>query len=73
MILSIAITRRWIAVYHKGRCIFQEGERHSFLDIIEQCNVHSKESYADTLPFAEQAFQKAGKEVKIDYDQTSLL
>ena len=58
----------WCAVYHKGRVIFQAGEHHPFLDIIEQCDAGNKKEYAQSIAFAEKAFSQAGKEVKIDHD-----
>ena len=58
----------WCAVYCKGRVVFQEGRHHPFLDIIEQCDASNKEEYAQSVSFAEKAFSKAGKDVKIEHD-----
>src|SRR5690606_2829809 len=57
----------WGVIYQNGRPIFSDGNHHPFLDIIEQCALHAKGEYKNCLPFAEQAFQQAGKIVKIDY------
>jgi hypothetical protein len=63
----------WCAVYHRGRPIFDDGVRHPFLDIIEKCDAASGQSYADSVSFAEKAFQQAGKEMKIDHDSNIAL
>lgn len=63
----------WGAVYHKGRKIFEDGEHHTFLDIIEQCDAANKEEYEESVTFAEKAFQRAGKTVKIDHDSNVAL
>lgn len=57
----------WVAIYNKGRVIFEDGKRHPFLDIIEKCDVASHEDYASSVAFAEKAFQQAGKTVKIEH------
>ncbi len=63
---------RWIVVYHKGRVIFESGEgqgqRHPFLDIIEQCDARNRGEYGQSLQIAKDAFRQAGKLVSIDYE-----
>jgi len=61
---------RWISIYHKGRVIFEGGEkkRHPFLDIIEQCDARNKGDYDAAVKVAEDAFMQAGKLVKIHHD-----
>ncbi len=63
----------WCAIYHKGRVIYEYGERHPFLDIIEQCDAANKQNYGESVAFAEAAFQRAGKEVKIEHDSNIAL
>jgi hypothetical protein len=63
----------WAAIYFKGRPIFEEGERHPFLDIIEQCDSFNQGKYDDSVKFAEQAFHEAGKAMKIDHDSNIAL
>lgn len=63
----------WCAIYHKGRVIFQSGEHHPFLDIIEQCDAVNKNEYSQSLKVAEDAFSKAGKKVKIHHDSNIAL
>jgi hypothetical protein len=63
----------WCAIYYKGRVIFEDGERHPFLDIIEQCDAASRNKYGESVAFAEKAFQRAGKEMKIDHDSNIAL
>ncbi len=63
----------WCTIYHKGRIIYQEGEHHPFLDIIEQCDAANKQDYSESITFAESAFSKAGKEVKIHHDSNVAL
>lgn len=66
---------RWVAVYYKGRPIFEKGEvpRHPFLDIIEQCDSLNKDSYDNSIDIARDAFQKAGKTVSIQYDSNTAM
>ncbi len=63
----------WGAIYHKGRIIFDSGEHHPFLDIIEQCDAHNDQAYSQSVEFAEEAFEKAGKKVHINYDSNVAL
>ncbi len=66
---------RWVAVYHNGRVIFEDGEvnRHPFLDIIEQCEARNKGDYEHALAVAEDAFKQAGKLVTIKHDSNVAL
>ena len=66
---------RWVAIYHKGRVIYQDGEvaRHPFLDIIEQCDARNKEGYDKAVKVAEDAFKQAGKLVTIEHDSNVAL
>lgn len=66
---------RWVAVYHKGRLIYEDGEtaRHPFLDIIEQCDARNKDSYEQAVTVAEDAFRQAGKIVTIEHDSNIAL
>ncbi len=66
---------RWVAVYHKGRLVYEDGEtqRHPFLDIIEQCEARNKESYEKAVTVAEDAFRQAGKIVNIEHDSNIAL
>ena len=66
---------RWVAVYHKGRIIYEDGEteRHPFLDIIEQCEARNKENYEKAVSVAEDAFKQAGKLVTIEHDSNIAL
>jgi hypothetical protein len=66
---------RWIAVYHKGRAIFEDGEtpRHTFLDIIEQCDARNPDDYDKAVNVAEDAFRQAGKIVNITHDSNVAL
>lgn len=59
---------RWIAIYHKGRPIFQDGEYHPFVDIIEKCDMLNTGQYEKSIDMAETAFQQSGKDVDIKYD-----
>ncbi len=63
----------WCAIYHKGRVIYQHGEHHPFLDIIEQCDAANKDDYSQSVEFAEDAFAQAGKSVDIKHDSNVAL
>lgn len=66
---------RWVAVYHKGRVIYEDGEtqRHPFLDIIEQCDARNPDDYEKAVHVAEDAFRQAGKIVTIQHDSNVAL
>lgn len=61
-------TELWGAIYRNGRPLFQHGEVHPLLDLIEKCDHDSEGEYEDAIGLAEQIFSKAGKDVKIEYD-----
>ncbi len=63
----------WCAIYFKGRMIYEDGTRHPFLDIIEQCDAVNRDNYSQSVAFAEKAFQQAGKEMKIEHDSNIAL
>lgn len=67
--------QRWIAVYHKGRVVFESGPgvRHPFLDIIEQCDSRNKAGYDKAVKVAEDAFKQAGRQVSIEHDSNIAL
>ncbi|PJB73038.1 MAG: hypothetical protein CO093_01540 [Alphaproteobacteria bacterium CG_4_9_14_3_um_filter_47_13] len=62
--------QRWVTIYHKGRVIFEDGEgqRHPFLDIIEQCDARNKNDYEQSIDIAKDAFKQAGRLVTINHD-----
>ncbi len=60
--------QRWVAVYKQGKVIFEKGERHAMLDIIENCNVTSKAGYEKSIEMAEAVIRKSGRAVRIEYD-----
>lgn len=57
----------WGAIYHNGRTVFQSGEYHQFLDVIEQCDIKNRAEYDRAVQIAEDAFKAAGKNVTIDH------
>lgn len=63
----------WGAIYYKGRVIFDHGEHHPFLDIIEKCDAANQEDYTKSVAFAEDAFRQAGKDVTIKQDSNIAL
>jgi hypothetical protein len=59
---------RWVAIYNDGKCIYQQNEHHSFLDVVEKCDIDNELDYDFAIPRAEELFAKAGKDVKILHD-----
>lgn len=60
---------KWIAVYHNGRVIFEDGERHPFVDMIEKfAYSDTKRPYEDSLNLAEKAFKQTGKDLSVHHD-----
>ncbi len=64
---------RWVAIYHHGKIVYEQGNHHAFLDIIEQFQNKENANYNQSLRLAEKAFQKAGREVSIDYSSNVAL
>lgn len=60
----------WIAIYHNGKIVYQNGTHHSFLDVVEQCDARENKGYDSSIRFAEDLFNRAGKPVQIAYDST---
>ncbi len=60
--------QRWIAIYNNGKVIFEKGERHALLDIIEKCCGSLKTRYEECIPLAENIIRQSGKAVRIEYD-----
>ncbi|MEZ5815016.1 MAG: hypothetical protein R3E13_09930 [Alphaproteobacteria bacterium] len=60
--------QRWAAIYAGGKCVFEAGERHPFLDMIEKCDADNKLDYDYAVPLAEKLFQQAGQEVRIEHE-----
>lgn len=65
--------RIWAAIYRAGKSVFEWGEHHPFLDIIETCDFKANAEYADSVILAENAFRKAGREVSIEHDSNTAL
>ncbi len=57
----------WVCVYHLGKPIFQRGDYHPFLDIIEQCDIKNRDEYDRAIPLAIETFKSAGQNVDIDH------
>ena len=64
---------RWVAVYHNGQTIFQNGEHHPLLDVIEKCDARNKGNYDTSVKLAEDAFKQAGKVVTINHQSNVAL
>lgn len=63
-------TDSWVAIFVKGKCLFASTKLHPFLDVIEQCDVKNPDDYDFSVAMAEEAFQQAGRKVKIEYSGT---
>ncbi|MBX2834551.1 MAG: hypothetical protein KTR28_06230 [Micavibrio sp.] len=64
---------RWIAIYHEGKVVFDDGDRNPFLDMIEKCEHTNNKDYDYAIPMAEQLLKKANKDMKISYDANAAL
>ena len=60
--------RRWAAVYHVGRPVFKAGDGGSLLDAIEARHAAEGGAYDQVLFIIQDAFEQAGKNVRVDYD-----
>ena len=63
----------WGCVYHDGKIMFSTGDHHPFFDVIEKCDIKNEGEYTDSIRFAEDAFQQAGRHVEIEYDSNIAL
>jgi hypothetical protein len=62
---------KWVAIYSRGKKVFEHGNHHIFLDVIEKCDAQNKGgSYEVSLDLAESAFEKMGKRVVITHDSS---
>lgn len=61
-------SQKWIAAYNRGSCVFSQGPRHAFFDIIEKRHAEIQKSYEDSIPAAEALFRKESGGGRIDYD-----
>lgn len=59
---------RWIAIYSQGKLVFESGEHHPLLDVIENCQHENQGVYDESITMAEQVVKDAGKDVRISYD-----
>jgi hypothetical protein len=58
----------WVAIYYCGKPLFEKGDRHPLLDLIEKCDYQNERDYDFAIPMAEDALKQTGKVVKIEYD-----
>lgn len=64
-----AIPNTWIAIYYKGKAIYQDNFHHMFFDIIEQCEYKNNVAggqYDKSIIMAQKAFQRMEKSVMIE-------
>jgi hypothetical protein len=64
---------RWVAIYHKGKCVFTTGQHHPLLDMIEKCDHENDKDYDYAVPLAETMFVQTGKSLKIEHDSNVAL
>ena len=66
--------QRWVVVYKDGKPIFNAGERHPFLDLLEKCSHEHKQRDYDFSPgCAEDMLRDAGQNVKITHNSNVAL
>lgn len=58
----------WVAVYNKGRCLFESGTPHHFFDLIEHCQFSNRDKYDYAVEMAQAVFKKAGKPLLIEHE-----
>ena len=58
----------WCAVYLNGKLVYSDQNHHPFLDVIEKFAARPDVEYENSLALAEDAFAKAGKDVRIFHD-----
>ncbi len=63
----------WGAVYFEGKLIFEAGDHHPFLDLIEKCAHEHDGAYEESVVAAENAFKASGKDIKVHYDSNVAL
>ena len=60
--------QRWIAIYHQGGMVFEEGGHHAVLDAIEKLQVNNTKPYEHSIEMAEAEYRRSGRNLKISYD-----
>ncbi len=65
--------KRWIAVYSRGVPIYQFGQHHALLDVIEKCAFENDQTYDKVVGIAEEAFKNNGKALQIEHDSNVAL
>lgn len=58
----------WLAVYANGKPIYEYGEHHMFLDVLEQCDYKHADNYDAAIEYAEKIFEQYGKTITINHD-----
>ncbi|MFA7276318.1 MAG: hypothetical protein WC043_05905 [Pseudobdellovibrionaceae bacterium] len=58
---------QWVSVYHKGKLIYEVGEPHLFLSVIEKCDAKNPGNYDGAVDMAEKSFAEMGRKVNISY------
>lgn len=64
---------RWVCIYNKGKIVYTNGKHHQFLDVIEKCDAAQNGDYNKSIPLAEAAFKKAGKNITLTYESNVAL
>lgn len=58
----------WVVVYKAGKIVFQSGNHHPFLDVIEKYDAKSPGNYDRSVVAAEKAFEQMGRKVSISHN-----
>jgi len=57
----------WCSIYHDGKDVFNYGEHHPFLDLIEKYAAGHDGIYDDSVLLAEKALKKSGQHLEIEH------
>ena len=60
--------QNWVAVYHNGDVIFEEGTHLDVLNIIEKLQATNTHPYEHSIELAEADYRRNGRNIKISYD-----
>jgi hypothetical protein len=69
----VYVPNPWVVVYHKGHPIFETGEHHPFLDVIEKCDIVNKRDYDSSIKLAQNALKQTSADAVITYDSAMAL
>lgn len=58
----------WVAIYHQGKPVYQQGDHPNFVDVLEMCDYRESGNYDRSINTARDMFNRAGHPVTVEHD-----